>query len=951
MGKRNPRKALCLVALVVVICSFFGWYVPTGEGTAEMGEAVAAASHERSQLDVSMANSILEELGVSRVIGIGKKVNISLIDTGTDPRIISASNIRNWIDLTTEGSVIMSEPMKASPQGKLAYGGRVFDVSGVKSRSTSYRIGIWQASKALAESPSGAVGLGDIGILIADNYLSKQYDTVYIDTDRDESFSDELGLEVFRNSRSSRLISGSAPFSVVVADILDNGKEIILGFDGNGHGTSVASIIVGREPEFPGVAPAAELTVIKAVDSSGRTSWRKLADAVRLACEEGARIIVMTVAPAGPQENLSLIASSLNSIGKEYGALVIMPAGNRGPSLGTLPEYADLPNVITVGGYMPGAVNRALGWDTSSSVWPWSCVGPTKNGGTVTVVAPALSPALLPLWASQPSKPHLFEGTSCSAAYVGGVAALVQEAVQSNKFSYSLLKRAIEGGSVPLKDTPAVEQGSGLVNAARAVEAVREIRASTNVRAVAKWGASYFVNGFFDRGKQPGYFPIGVDNLSPFSLRLNLNMPEWLSSANRDIGIPAIEQRQMDLRVSPELQPGLHSGWVKGDDPDVPGLEFAFLVTTIAPRNLSEQEYFGLQGLMSSGELRREYVKVSDGVEFMGITLGVGQRSNGSPRGRIRLYVNDEKGRPVFESDWIGEGTDNTLAEVEIRLPGAGTWEIVILTDPASSTYGSRDAVFKLDLYSGGLIPKGQSTRLWISPQPVDSEGQVSGKAAFTNMGSGFQYDAFLVSPGENGEVINEYIVVSRSSAVTKMLPVVREGTKYLYLSAANPLGTGADLSIYLYHYDMELRKWVEVASAADRSHSDEELFLSNPKSGQYIAYIEVSNLTGTETYFRWTAVVGRDDARFTVEGSLGQKQWDEKALNVLTFRMPAALASTDPKPLYLTIWDVDGGRLRTLMPVYVYKEEPSPFVYIGKGYSAGGKTAVTMRAWESSSF
>ena len=38
-------------------------------------------------------------------------------------------------------------------------------------------------------------------------------------------------------------------------------------------------------------------------------------------------------------------------------------------------------------------------------------------------------------------------------------------------------------------------------------------------------------------------------------------------------------------------------------------------------------------------------------------------------------------------------------------------------------------------------------------------------------------------------------------------------------------------------------------------------------------------------------------------------------------------------------------------MPVYVYKEDPSPFVYIGKGYSSGSKTAATIRAWESSSF
>lgn len=951
MGKKIG-KALCLITLVVVVVSLFVWCIPTGESTGEIGEAVAAASHERRQLDVSTINGIFREIGVSKDIGTGKKVNIGLIDTGTDPRIISAANIRNWIDLTTEGTVIMSQPMKPSPQDKLAYGGRVFDVTGVKSRSGFFRIGIWQAGKALADSPSETLGLGDIGVLIADHYLPKQYDTVYIDTDRDGLFSDETGLEVFRNSRGSRLISGTTPFSLVVSDIVDNGGEIILGFDGNGHGTSVASIMVGRDPQFPGIAPDAELTVIKAVDSTGRTSWRRLADAVRLACEEGVRLIVMTVAPAGPQEDLSAIVSSLNNIGKEYGALVVMPAGNRGPSLSSLPEYADLPNLITVGGYMSGEVNRGLGWDVSSCVWPWSCIGPTKNGGTVTVVAPALSPALLPLWASGPSKPHLFEGTSCSAAYVGGIAALVQEAAHSGKFSYSLIRRAIEDGAVPISDMLAVQQGNGRVNAANAVKAVREIRASTNVRTVAKWGTSYFVDGFFDRDRQPGYFPISVDNLSPFSVRLNLDMPEWLSSPNKDIGIPAIEQRHMGLQVSPKLQAGLYSGWVKGDDPDVPGLELSFLVTTIVPRDLSEQGYFGVQGLISPGELRREYVKVSDGVEFMAVTLGAGKRPDGSPRGRIRLYVNDEKGRPVFQSDWIGAGTDNFSDEVGIRLPGAGTWEIVILADPASSTYGVGEAVFRLDVYSGGLVPQGSSDGIWIPSGQAGSEGEGSCKVVFSNAGPAFQCDAIIIAPGENGDVVSEYVAVSRSSAVTKMLPLVKEGTQYLYLSAANPLDAGAALRIYLYHYDMDLRRWVEVASSTDRSSSEGELFLPNPKSGQYIAYVEVSNFTGTETYFRWTAVAGREDSRFKVYGQFsGDKKWDEKVWNVLTLKIPATMAGTDPKPIYLAIWDIDVGRLRTLMPVYIYKEDPSPFVYLGKGYSSEGVTAATIRAWESSNF
>ncbi|QUL97899.1 MAG: S8 family serine peptidase [Candidatus Fermentithermobacillus carboniphilus] len=955
-------RCFCLAILVLASVLEPQTVLRVGGKPKSAGYYLAAEPAARSTVVSPIwSKDLLAELGVAALGRDGGGVKIALIDTGADARIIPRANIINWIDLTSEGVVPMSAPLEVSLSDTVAYGGRVYNVSGVKSESGYVRIGLFKPKESIPDSAPCREfirPLVEVPVLIADNYVPKQYDTVYIDSDLDGSFGDEVGLEVYRNSRASVGVRGlrglQGTFSLVVSDIRDNGSLVVLGFDGHGHGTSVASIITGHEQSIEGIAPGVQLIVIKAVESSGTSTWNRLANAIDVACAEGAKVIILAVAPSASNANTSGICAALERTGRDYGAVVVMPAGNEGPGIGTLPTYADLDNVVIAGGYIPTTVSKYLHWNSGGRLWPWSSMGPTANGSPVTVIAPAVAPALLPLWASSPDQPHLFEGTSCSAAYVGGVTALlVEQHVKAGKTpSPALIRRALMEGAQPLMGIEPVEQGSGLVNASNSIEALERIQEKARIRSVSKWGTTFLVNGFFSRDQIPGYVPVSIDNFSPFSTRLRLEAPAWLNVHTKELGIPAVEQRTILVSTDPALSPGLHSGWIKGDDPGIPGQELKSLWTVLVPRDLGEEGHFGIQQLLWPGDVHREYVRVPEGLEYLVVSAEVTPGIDLGPRGRIKVYVYGNKGQPLYESPWIGRGAEQRSAEVKFKIPSTGVWEVDVVSDPASSLFGAEEAAFKLDISYEGLIAREMHTSLWVSDTESNTQ---SGRVVINNTGESFKYEPLVIASGENGDFIVEDLALSGSAALMKPLPPIAQGTKRVFIAASNPKDSGASLSVFLYYFDKGSNRWVQVASAKGTAMEDAEISLVNPKPGQYIAYVEGSRLSGPETSFRWIAVIAREQQSFSVtDQTPGDKTtaWEQNATKVLTFSPPGSLAKDgEPKKVFLTIWDSDSGKLKSAIPIHVHKDSPMPFAYVGKGAVFDGKMAVTIRAWDPRTF
>ncbi len=911
-------------------------------------------------VDASWSSGLVSELGLVPLVGdsgpAGSGIIVGIVDTGVDGSVLIPESLKDWIDITGEGEIVLSDPIAPSSGGAIDYGGQSFQVKGIPSKSGRLRVGEFSSASLPAEAPLREV-VGSkfkFFVVAADTYITGQYDTVYVDTNGDGSFVNEKGLEVFRNSRASVPVAlpGGRYLQVVLADILNDGAVVSLGFDGHGHGTSVASVLAGNAPGLVPLAPNANLIAVKAVDSSGRTGWDLLAQGILAACRKGAQVVIMSVAPLVPGDNSDRLDDAIRRVEKEYGALVVVAAGNKGPGISSLPDYAEIPNVLPVGAYIPFGAGTVLGVQ-GGRMWPWSSLGPTSQGATVSLVAPAVGPAQVPGWAAARNKTWLFEGTSCAAAYAGGAVVALASAQVSRGASFSpvLLKEVLEDTAKPLSNASAVEQGSGVLDADGASKALKAGDRYPRVRVVTEWGGRYQTAGFFDRDRIPGFIPFGVDSFLPFEVSLSLGLPAWGKADTASLSIPAVEQREFALRVNTGLPQGLTSGFITGDDPLRPGLEMKALTTVVVPRQLGEAGFAAIQRVLDAGKLHREYLRVDPGVETLTVALEVPLTAGKKPRGRERLYVYDGTGSLAYEGPWIGAGAFEVEDEVKIAFPGAGVWEVVVLSDPSSAAFEVTEASFRLTFMREGLAATGS---YWPLKVPLDDGSPATGEVRVFNRGGAFECMPAVIQPGKNGEVVVERLFASSSVSIAKSLAGVIQGTRYIHLGISEVSDPACDIDVYLYSFDKDVNRWIEIMASSKPGSSEERLTLVDPAPGQYIAYIEVKSLAAGQVTFKWTSVVARDvpgyEARERLSGSK-QFTWPQGSDRNIAVSVPNGFSSGKENRVYLSLWDDVSGELRNLIPMTVTGKIPSILAYAGVGNRGKGSTAVTLSAWDSTTF
>ncbi|MGW6009314.1 S8 family peptidase [Streptomyces sp. NPDC055210] len=236
--------------------------------------------------------------------------------------------------------------------------------------------------------------------------------------------------------------------------------------DGHGHGTHVASTIVGSgaasDGRRKGVAPGAELVVGKVLgdDGRGQSSW--IIAGMEWAAHSGAKIVSMSLGgtASGPSDVLS---ETVDELSDSTGALFVVAAGNAGPSEQTIgtPGIAD--SALTV-----GAV------DSSDRLAPFSGRGPRLGDSAVKPEITAPGAAITAARASGTSMGTPVDadyttagGTSMATPHVSGAAALVAQAHPD--WTGRQIKEALASTARTNADDSVFEQGDGRVDAVRAV--------------------------------------------------------------------------------------------------------------------------------------------------------------------------------------------------------------------------------------------------------------------------------------------------------------------------------------------------------------------------------------------------------------------------------------------------------------------------------------------------
>ena len=214
----------------------------------------------------------------------------------------------------------------------------------------------------------------------------------------------------------------------------------------NGHGTAVASMIIGNASLTPGVAPGADILSIRIANDNGQSDSFLLAKGIVAAVDGGASLINISMGSFGD----SALVRNAIEYARAGGALIVAAAGNNGLNQVSYPAAND--GVIAVGGV------DALGNHLDFS----------NSGTSIDISAPGY--ALNAAWTGDQSAS--VTGTSFSAPIVtGAIAAIMTQSGSRNltaSQAYKLLSSYLNDGGTAGQDS---QLGVGMPDVGRVLNA------------------------------------------------------------------------------------------------------------------------------------------------------------------------------------------------------------------------------------------------------------------------------------------------------------------------------------------------------------------------------------------------------------------------------------------------------------------------------------------------
>lgn len=240
--------------------------------------------------------------------------------------------------------------------------------------------------------------------------------------------------------------------------------------DGLGHGSFVAGVIAGIDPECPGLAPDIDMHFFRVFtnDQVSYTSW--FLDAFNYAIASSMDIVNLSI--GGPDHLDAPFVEKVAEV-TSAGIIMISAIGNDGPFYGTLNNPADQADVIGVGGIdfsdriAPFSSRGLTSWDFPRGVGHFKpdvvAYGKDVRGSHMREGCRSLS------------------GTSVASPVVAGAVGLLASTMRSKaggRLNPAAMKQALLRGAARLPGVPAAEQGAGRIDLAAAAAALAELESA-----------------------------------------------------------------------------------------------------------------------------------------------------------------------------------------------------------------------------------------------------------------------------------------------------------------------------------------------------------------------------------------------------------------------------------------------------------------------------------------
>lgn len=213
-------------------------------------------------------------------------------------------------------------------------------------------------------------------------------------------------------------------------DMVNDGSEM------NGHGTAMASLIAGDDPNVGGVSPAAKLLDIRVTDANGDSNTALLSSAIVKATDMGARVINISLGASGSSPMLEEAVR----YAQRHNVIIVAAAGNEQQSALSMP--AGYSGVISVGAVDANGTQAYF----------------SNSGNGLTLVAPGVGIVS----GYTDSRFVIGSGTSQATAITSGVVAYLLGRGYYSANIIPLLTRT----AAPL-NAPATAVGAGLIQVAK----------------------------------------------------------------------------------------------------------------------------------------------------------------------------------------------------------------------------------------------------------------------------------------------------------------------------------------------------------------------------------------------------------------------------------------------------------------------------------------------------
>ncbi|MEV6107642.1 S8 family serine peptidase [Streptomyces sp. NPDC051940] len=256
------------------------------------------------------------------------------------------------------------------------------------------------------------------------------------------------------------------------------GEEVT---DGHGHGTHVASTVVGSGAASggakKGVAPGAGLLVGKVLANDGYGSESGIVEGMEWAKAQGADVVSMSLGTQVGDDGNTPESQALNALSANGGPLYVVAAGNA-YSPGTIGSPGSAAAALTV-----AAVDKGDGRASFSSQGPLTgsyALKPDISGPGVDISAAASQ--AVPGWTG--GMYRTMSGTSMATPHVAGAAAIVKQAHPD--WDAQRVKDALMSASKKLTDYSPYEMGTGRLDIPATLHTTIEATGSVPA-AVYKW--------------------------------------------------------------------------------------------------------------------------------------------------------------------------------------------------------------------------------------------------------------------------------------------------------------------------------------------------------------------------------------------------------------------------------------------------------------------------------